>query len=162
MKQIQSSPQLKKQTAPSLTERAGEESVQNNQECFVQLWLRLERTRRLFGAQHKRFCIRQVLKSWFGLRATDDFIWEVCHRALVDDQPQEGWNELPPPMLYPRRHREFLRAIVAVRLGISFYRVNLKALDAAYSVAFPNSTAINVNKKRKKRPSPDLRALRRE
>jgi hypothetical protein len=147
MKQIQSSPQFKKQTAPSLTERAGGESVQNNQECFVQLWLRLERTRRLFGAQHKRFCIRNVLKSWFGLRATDDFIWEVCHRALVDDQPQEGWNELPPPMLYPRRHREFLRAIVAVKCGISFYKVKLKALDSAYSIAFPGSTPINVNKK---------------
>jgi hypothetical protein len=29
---------------------------------------------------------------------------------------------------------------VAVRLGISYYKVNLKALDAAYSIAFPNST----------------------
>ena len=109
---------------------------------FVQLWLRLERTRRLLGAQRKRFCIRSVLKSWFGLRATDDFIWEVCHLS-----GQEGWNELPLPSLYPRKHREFLRAIVAVTTGISFYRVNLKALDAAYSEAFPNSTPINVNKK---------------
>ena len=112
--------------------------------------------------QHKRYCIRNVLKSWFGHEANDECIGKVCHQAAVDDEPQEGWDELPTPMLYPRRHREFLRAIVAVRLGISFYRVNLKALDAAYSVAFPNSTAINVNKKRKKRPSPDLRALRRE
>ncbi len=109
---------------------------------YVQLWLRLESTRRLLGAQHKRFCIRSVLKSWFGLRATDDFIWEVCHLC-----EQEGWNELPLPSLYPRKHREFLRAIVAVTKGISFYRVNLKALDKAYSKAFPNSTPINVNKK---------------
>ena len=36
-----------------------------------------------------------------------------------------------------------------VSLGISFYKVDLKALDAAYSIAFPNSTPINVNKKRK-------------
>ena len=122
--------------------------IQNTQECFVQLWLRLERTRRLLGAQHKRFCIRSVLKSWFGLRATDDFIWEVCHLC-----GQEGWNELPLPSLYPRKHREFLRAIVAVTTGISFYRVNLKALDAAYSEAFPNSTAINVNKKGNPSPS---------
>ena len=112
---------------------------------YVQLWLRLERTRRLLGAQRKRFCIRSVLKSWFGLRATDDFIWEVCHLC-----EQEGWSELPLPSLYPRKHREFLRAIVAVTTGIRFYRVNLKALDAAYSIAFPGSTPINVNKKVKR------------
>ena len=118
--------------------------LNNTQECFVQLWLRLERTRRLFQGQYKRFCIRRVLKSWFGLRATDDFIWEVC--LLCE---QEGWDELPLPSLYPRKHREFLRAIVAVRLGISFYKIDLKALDAAYSIAFPNSTPININKKKR-------------
>ena len=122
-------------------------NIDNTQECFVELWLRLEHTRRLLWVQHKRYCIRNVLKAWFGLKATDDFIWEVCHRALVDDEPLAGWDELPLPSLYPRKHREFLRAIVAVKLGISFYRVNLKALDAAYSVAFPGSTPINVNKK---------------
>ena len=115
----------------------------------MQLWRRLERTRRLLGGQYKRFCIRNVLKAWFGGEATDDMIWEVCHKALVDDEPQEGWNELPLPSLYPRKHRELLRAIVAVRLGISYYKVNLKALDSAYSIAFPNSTPINVNKKKR-------------
>ena len=119
-------------------------NIENNQACFVQLWLRLEHTRRLFLSQRKRFCIRSVLKCWFGLRANDDFIWEVCHLC-----GQVGWNELPPPALYPRKHREFLRAIVAVRTGISFYRVKLKELDKAYSVAFPGSTPINVNKKSK-------------
>jgi hypothetical protein len=114
----------------------------------VELWLRLEHTRRLFLSQRKRFCIRNVLKCWFGLRANDDFIWEVCHLC-----GQEGWNELPLPSLYPRKHREFLRAIVAVRTGISFYRVKLKELDKAYSVAFPGSTPINVNKKGKPSPS---------
>ena len=123
--------------------------IQNNQKCFVQLWLRLERTRRLLGGQYKRFCIRNVLKAWFGYEANDDFIWEVCHQAVVDDEPQEGWNELPLPSLYPRKHRELLRAIVAVKTGISYYKVNLKALDKAYSIAFPKSTAINVNKKLK-------------
>ena len=118
--------------------------IKNNQECFVQLWLRLERTRRLLWEQRKRFCIRRVLKTWFGGEADEDFIWKVCRRC-----EQEGWNELPPPSLYPRKHRELLRAIVSVKLGISFYRVNLKALDAAYSIAFPKSTPINVNKKRK-------------
>ena len=123
--------------------------VQNNQDCFVVLWRKLERTRRLLGGQYKRFCIRHVLKSWFGYEANDDFIWEVCHMAVVDDEPQEGWNELPAPSLYPRRHRELLRAIVAVRLGIGLRKVDLKALDAAYSIAFPNSTPINVNKKKR-------------
>ena len=118
--------------------------ITNNQECFVQLWLRLERTRRLLGGQCKRFCIRRVLKTWFGYEADDEFIWQVCHLC-----EQEGWNELPLPSLYPRQHRELLRAIVAVKTGISFYRVNLKALDKAYSIAFPKSTPINVNKKKR-------------
>ena len=116
---------------------------QNSQECFVRLWLRLERTRQLLQGQCKRFCIRNVLKSWFGYEANDDFIWEVCRLC-----EQEGWNELPIPSLYPRNHRELLRAIVAVRLGISFFKIDLKALDRAYSIAFPKSTAINVNKKK--------------
>ena len=34
-------------------------------------------------------------------------------------------------------------------MGISYWKVNLKALDAAYSIAFPNSTPINVNKKKR-------------
>ena len=123
--------------------------IQNNQECFVQLWRMLERTRRLLGGQYKRFCIRRVLKMWFGVEATDDFIWEVCHSAAVDGEPQEGWNELPAPSLYPRKHRELLRAIVAIRLGIGMRKVDLKALDAAYSIAFPKSTPINVNKKKR-------------
>ena len=53
-------------------------NVENNQECFVVLWRRLERTRRLLGGQCKRYCIRNVLKVWFGGEATDVFIWEVC------------------------------------------------------------------------------------
>ena len=124
-------------------------NIENSQECFVQLWRKLERTRRLLGGQYKRYYIRNVLKSWFPAAANDNFIWEVCHMAAVDDEPQEGWNELPLPSLYPRRHRELLRAIVAVRLGISYYKIDLKALDAAYSIAYPNSTPINVNKKKK-------------
>ena len=117
--------------------------IQNNQACFVQLWLRLERTRQLLYRQCKRFCVRRVLKSWFGVEATDNFIWEVCNRC-----DQEGWNELPLPSLYPRKHRELLRAIVSVKLGISYYKIDLKALDAAYSIAFPKSTPLNVNKKK--------------
>jgi hypothetical protein len=121
--------------------------LNNTQECFVQLWLRLERTRRLLQGQYKRYCIRNVLKTWFGHRATDDFIWEVCHLCA-----QEGWNELPSPLLSPRKHRELLRAIVAVKSGISYYKVNLKALDSAYTIAFPRCTPLNVNKKKKQEP----------
>ena len=118
--------------------------IENSQECFVQLWRKLERTRRLLGGQYKRFCIRNVLKSWFPAEANDNFIWEVCHLC-----EQEGWNELPLPSLYPRKHRELLRAIVAVKLGISYWKVHLRALDKAYSIAFPKSTPMNVNKKGK-------------
>lgn len=117
-------------------------NIENNQECFVQLWRKLERTRRLLACQYKRFCIRNVLKVWFGGEANDNFIWEVCNMCDM-----MGWDELPPPSLSPRKHRELLRTIIVIRLGISRCKVNLKALDAAYSQAFPNSTPLNVNKK---------------
>ncbi|MBO4565462.1 MAG: hypothetical protein J5720_08510 [Bacteroidaceae bacterium] len=122
--------------------------IENTQQCFVQLWLRLERTRRLLASQYKRYCIRNILKEWYGTRATDDFIWEVCNRTVVDDQQVYGYDALPPPKLYPRKHREFLRALVSVTLDIGMRQVSLKALDRAYSIAFPNSTPINVNKKK--------------
>ena len=125
--------------------------IENNQECFVKLWLQLERTRRLLGGQYKRFCIRRVLQSWFGSKATDDFIWEVCNKTVVDDELVCGWDVLPPPKRYPRKHREFLRAIVSVKLNIGIRKVSLKELDKAYSIAFPGSKAINVNKKKVKR-----------
>ena len=124
--------------------------IENTQECFVQLWLRLERTRRLLGGQYKRFCIRRVLKTWFGYEATDDFIWKVCRQItllLDENNPVCGNDSLQPPSLYPRKHRELLRTIVSIKLGISIRRVNLKALDKAYSIAFPNSTPINTSKK---------------
>ena len=129
--------------------------IENNQACFVLLWRKLERTRQLFGSQYKRFCIRNILKSWFGPLATDNFIWEVCHNTIVDDEWACGNDMLRPPSLYPRKHREFLRAIVAVSLGISLRKVDLKALDAAYSEAFPNSTPINVNKKKRQQNGTD-------
>ena len=126
--------------------------IENTQECFVQLWLQLERTRRLLGGQYRRFCIRNILKAWYGTRATDDFIWEVCNLTVVDDQQVYGYDVLPPPKLYPRKHRELLRAIVAVTLNIGTRKVKLRALDSAYSIAFPKSTPINVNKKKASQP----------
>ena len=132
--------------------------IDNSLECFVELWLRLERTRRLLAGQCKRFCPRRILKSWFGLRANDDFIWEVCFRASREmEEPMYGWDILPLPSLYPRRHRELLRAIVAVRLGITMCQVNLRALDTAYSIAFPKSTPLNVNKKASEPPKGERR-----
>ena len=121
--------------------------IENNQKGFVQLWLRLEHTRRLLEGQYKRYCVRNILKSWFGLRATDDFIWEVCHKASLKDMPIYGYDELPPPWIFPRKHRELLRAIVQVTLSLTSRKVNLPALDKAYSIAYPNSTPLNVGKK---------------
>ena len=123
--------------------------IENNQACFVQLWRRLERTRQMLAGQCKRYCIRNILKSWFGVQATDEFIWQVCNRTIVGDEQVCGNDMLQPPSLYPRKHRELIRAVVAVSLGLTTREVRLAELDAAYSEAFPNSTPINVNKKRK-------------
>ena len=125
--------------------------VDNTQACFVLLWRKLEHTRRLLAGRYKRFCIRNVLKTWYGVRATDEFIWQVCSRTVVGDEQVCGNDQLPPPSLYPRKHRELLRAIVATQLGIGLRQVKLSELDAAYSIAFPNSTPINVNKKKRNR-----------
>jgi hypothetical protein len=133
-------------------------TIENNQECFVQLWLRLERTRRLLGMQYRRFCVRRVLASWFGSEATDEFVWEVCSKTVVDEVQIYGLDIIPPPALYPRTSREFLRAVVSVRLGIGMRKVNLKALDNAYSIAFPHSTPINVGKKKREDSPPDPRS----
>ncbi|MCR4931788.1 MAG: hypothetical protein K5918_05045 [Bacteroidales bacterium] len=129
-------------------------TIENKYECFVALWRKLERTRQLFGMQYRRFCIRRVMHSWLGNEATDEMIWKVCELAASHEyEPVYGLDELPAPSLHPRRCREFLRALVAVRLGIGIRKVNLKALDRAYSVAFPNSTPLNVNKKRRQTPN---------
>lgn len=126
--------------------------IRNDYECFVALWRKLERTRQMLGMQYRRFCIRRVLVSWFGSEATDDFIWEVCFNTVVDGEQMYGLDEIPAPALHPRASREFLRAVVAVKLGIGIRKVNLKALDRAYSEAFPHSTPINVNKKKREPP----------
>ena len=127
-------------------------TIENNYDCFVALWRQLERTRQLLGMQYKRFCIRRVLVSWLGDEATDDLIWEVCFNAVVDGEQLYGLEVLPAPALHPRKCREFLRSLVAVRLGIGIRKVDLKALDKAYSEAFPHSTPLNINKKKRKPP----------
>lgn len=122
--------------------------IDNTEPGFVMLWLQLERTRRLLRDCYRRYCIRNILKSWFGPDANDDFIWEVCFLASLDGLPAYGWDLLPPPALSPRRHRELLRAVVAARLGIRLSQVDQRALDRAYSIVFPGSTPLNVNKKK--------------
>ena len=122
--------------------------IQNNQACFVQLWLQLERTRQLFKRQFKYFCVRRVLQEWFGAEATDDFIWEVCQRASSDEKQVCGYDLLEKPSLYPRVHRDFLCAVVQVKLGLNKRQVKLSMIDDAYSIAFPLSTPINVGKKK--------------
>lgn len=124
------------------------QKIQNTLETMVWLWRRLACAERELCDAHKRFCPRSVLRQMFGLRATDDFVWEVCMLAEL-----EGFELLNPPRTYPRRHRELLRAVVAVRLGIGMRNVNLKALDAAYSEVFPHSTPLNVNRRRSVPPT---------
>ena len=52
-------------------------------------------------------------------------------------------------MLSPRDPREFLRAVVSVVMDIGMRSVRSHALDKAYSIAFPQATPINIDKKRK-------------
>lgn len=125
--------------------------IENNIDCFVMLWQKLEHTRQLLAGQHRRFCVRRILKSWLAFEATDDFIWEVCLRASRNGCEVFGMDELPPPSTHPRVHREILRALVQVSLKQGRQGVNLPALDEAYHIAFPNSTRLNVSKKRSAR-----------
>ena len=80
--------------------------IENNHACFVELWLRLERTRRLLGCQCKRFCIRNVLKSWFGGEANDRMIWEVCTQRTDGVGRTAATLALSPPAsgIPARRH----------------------------------------------------------
>ena len=105
--------------------------IQNNKQSFVALWQELERTRQRFATEYRRFCPRRILRDWFGEEATDDFIWEVCFNTVIDDEQVYGYDLLPPPEEFTVT-REFLRAVVATKLGIGMRKVDLRALDAAY------------------------------
>lgn len=121
--------------------------IRNTRKGYVELWRELERTRQVFEVEYRRFCIRRILRYWFGSEATDEFVWEVCFRCS-----QEGYNLLPSPADEPMKCREFLIALVKLKLDIGLQKVNVKALDAAYSIVFPESKPINKDKKGKKPP----------
>lgn len=124
-------------------------TLENNLPCFVQLWQELERTRQLLLQQHRRYCVRNILKTWLATEATSDLIWEVCLRASRQDQEVLGWDELPPPSTHSRIHREILIALLMVKLHLGKRNVRLHDLDAAYRIAYPNSTPLNVAKKKR-------------
>ena len=69
------------------------DKIENTETCFVQLWLQLELTRQELQERYKRFCIRNLLKSWFGSRATDDFIWDEKAKATLDDFDDEDFSD---------------------------------------------------------------------
>ncbi len=76
----------------------------------------------------------------------DDLVWHVCRIASPSGEIL-GWTELPPPTLAPRVHRELLRALTQVVLGLNYQQVKLKELEAAYRAAFPGGAKLNVSKK---------------
>lgn len=114
-------------------------TIENNKNTFVQLWRELERTRVLFEAQGKRYCVRRILQYW-GLA---ECLEPVCFWSRL-----LGYDLLPSPRESPLKHRALLIALTAVTLKIGVRNVKLTALDEAYTVAFPRSAPINVAKKR--------------
>ena len=105
--------------------------IENNKKCFVQLWRELELTRQRFENEYRRFCVRRVMRTWYGPEATDDFIWEVCYRGEL-----LGYDLLTPPTEDISQCRTFLKALVAVTLGIRVNDVNAKAMNDAYKEVF--------------------------
>lgn len=114
-------------------------TIENNKGTFVQLWCELERTRVLFEAQGKRYCVRRILQYW-GLA---ECVEPACFRSKL-----LGYDLLPPPATQPLKHRALLIGLLSVYLKIGERSVKLKELDEAYTVAFPHSSPINVAKKR--------------
>ncbi len=125
--------------------------IQNTKESMVWLWRLLVRTRKVLFVSHRMFCPLNVLKVWRDEGVIDvgnvkggveELCFEVCRLAEL-----EGYELLRRISLYPRKHRELLRAVVAVSCGIGMRKVDLRALDSAFSEVFPYATAINVSKK---------------
>ncbi len=119
--------------------------IENKESCFVELWRELELTRQQLRMRHKRFTVRAVMKEWFGEEVSDMFVWNVCRQM-----ERGGLDELPDVEHHGRLHRELIRAVVAQRLGVGLRHIDLHALDKAFSTVFPESTPINVNKKKRR------------
>jgi len=147
--------------------------IANNYDSFVCLWRQVRQTYEHFRAHHQRFCVRRIIQHWRRegiitdqhLRAAtpqsdgsssesplregdggvDNLIWEICFRSEL-----QGYDDLGPPDLYPRPLREMIRSLVSVTQGIGMRKVLLRDLDRAYSEVFPDSTPINVAKKKRK------------
>lgn len=114
-------------------------TIENNKSTFVRLWRELERTRVLFDVQGKRYCVRRILQYWGLVECLEP----VCFKSKL-----LGYDLLPPPENAPLKHRALLIALLSVYLNIGERNVKLKELDAAYLVAFPHATPINVARKR--------------
>ena len=86
--------------------------IENTQAGFEFLWRQIEATRQLLAGQSKRFCVRNILRSWFPRGALprprgeemsfDDLVWNVCHIASPSGEIV-GWTELPPRSWTRRR-----------------------------------------------------------
>ncbi len=111
--------------------------IDNSRECFVNLWTQTERCREELMERHRRFCPRRVLQLWYGPEATDDFIWEVCLRGQL-----EGLNEMPRIIENPVPARNFLTALVSVKLGIGITKVKVNELNAALFSLHPKLKSI--------------------
>lgn len=127
--------------------------IANNYDSFVALWRQLRQTQETFRTDNRRFCVRRILQHWhnMGVLTSDDkqldldeLIWEVCFRSEL-----QGYDGLPPPETHPRPHREMLLALAQVVLGLSIRKIDIRALDSAYSEAFPASTPLNVCKRQR-------------
>lgn len=131
--------------------------IENTFEGFLLLWRQLEATRQLLAGQSRRFCVRNILRSWFPRGALpqprgedltfDDLVWHVCRIASPSGEIL-GWTELPPPGVDPRPTREVLRALTQVVLGLGARQVNYRALDFAYSLVYTGKKTIVLDHKK--------------
>ena len=131
--------------------------IDNTKESFEALWHKIEATRQLLAGQSRRFCVRNILRSWFPRGALprprgedltfDDLVWHVCRTASPSGEIL-GWTELPPPGVDPRPTREVLRALTQVVLGLGARQVNYRALDFAYSLVYTGKNAIVLDHKK--------------
>ena len=86
------------------------------------------------------------MKLYFTINALSHCDWKDCTAQLVEEVQDKH------VLLVAEENNVDCNAVrvhFAGKTGISFYKINLKALDAAYSIAFPKSTPLNVNKKKK-------------